>query len=232
MLVSAILTQVRTALDSDSTELPDAWGIYVINEAESRCYQALKDSSFFRTSDSLSSSTTTALLTLSNVAEPVAIHGPTRELTAIDYETAIRVWPLNSSPTASTRTTGTPTHWSVTYASGAAVVQLWPSPTAVETYVVKGYRTYTAITATGDTPDFPTSVQRLLGEYAISKGYVLQQDATMAQLVMARFEGELDIIQRQLNRPSLADRYVLGGDRAVRGPSYHGPVDRLPFPWE
>lgn len=232
MLVSALLTQIRTALDSDSTELPDAACIYWINEAESRCYQALKDSSHYRSSTSNNSSATTALLTVTTVTEPVAINGPSWELVPVDYETALRVWPLNAVPTASTRTTGAPTHWTVDYSSGAAVVQLWPSPAAVEAFIVKGTRAYTPIALVGDTPDFPIAVQRLLGEYAISKGYVLQQDATMAQLVMARFEGELDIIQRQLNRPSLANKYTLGGDRSVEGPGYRYPEGRLRMPWE
>lgn len=232
MLVSAILTQIRTALDSDSTELPDAFCIYAINEAESRCYQALKDSSYFRSSFTATSSASTAILTVTTVTEPTAIIGPQWELVPIDHQTALRVWPLNAVPTSSSRTTGPPTHWSVDYTSGAAVVQLWPSPSAAETMIVKGYRSFTPVTGTGDTPDFPDSVQRLLGEYAISKGYVLQQDATMAQLVMARFEGELDIIQRQLNRPSMANKYTLGGDRSTEGPGYRYPEGRLRMPWE
>jgi len=232
VLVSAILTQIRTALDSDSTELPDAACIYWINEAEARCYQALKDSSFFRSSFTATSSTSTAILTVTTVTEPTAIIGPQWEVVPIDHETALRIWPLNASPTSSGRTTGTPTHWSVDYSSGAAQVFLWPSPTAAESYIVKGYRAYTPITAGGDTPDFPTSVQFLLGEYACAKAYVLQQDATMAQLVMARFEGELDIIQRQLNRTSGANRFVLGGDRSGDGPGYKYPDGRLRMPWE
>lgn len=232
MLVSAILTQIRTALDSDSTECPDAACIYWINEAEARCYQALKDSSFFRSSFTATSSASTALLTVTTVTEPIALHGPDWELVPIDYETAVRVWPKNSLPTATDRATGAPTHWSVDYSSGAAVVQLWPSPSAAQTIYVKGYRTYTPVTAGGDTPDFPASVAFLLGEYAISKGYVLQQDATMAQLVMARFEGELDILQRQLNRTSMANKFTLGGDRNIEGPGYVWPEGRLRLPWE
>jgi hypothetical protein len=232
VLVSAILTQIRTALDSDSTELPDAACIYWINEAENRCYEAIKDSSFFRASTANNSSAATALLTVTTVTEPVAILGPLWELVPIDYESALRRWPLNADPTAATRTTGEPTHWSVTYTTGAAVVQLWPAPTAVESFIVKGYRAFVPIAAGTDMPDFPTQIQFLLGEYACSKAYVLQQDATSAQLVMARFEGELDIIQRQLNRPSLANRYTLGGDRSIRGPGYRYPDGRLRMPWE
>lgn len=232
MLVSAILTQIRTALDSDSTELPDAACIYWINEAEARCYQALKDSAIFRSSTTNAASAATALLTVTTVTEPVAILGPSWELVPIDYETAARVWPLNVLPTSSARSTGSPTHWSVDYSSGSPVVQLWPSPAAVENFVVKGTRAYTPVTAVGDTPDFPTPIHFLLGEYAQAKAYVLQQDATMAQLVMARFEGELDILQRQYNRPSLANKYVLGGDRSVEGPGYRYPEGRLRMPWE
>lgn len=233
MLVSAILTQIRTALDSDSTELPDAACIYWINEAEARCYEALKDSSFFRSSTSNNGSTSTAILTVTTVTEPVAVLGPLWELVPVDFEQAVRVWPYNAVPTAANRTTAaSPTHWSVDYTTGAAVVQLWPSPSAVEAYQVKGYRAYTPIAAGGDTPDFPTAVQFLLGEYACAKAYVLQQDATMAQLVMARFEGELDIIQRQLNRPSMANKYVLGGARQADGPGYKYPEGRLRMPWE
>lgn len=230
--VQTLIDHVRVALDSDSTEIPDINAIFWINEAEARCYQALKDSAFFRSSTSNNSSTTTALLTVTTVTEPVTISGPSWELVPIDYATALRVWPLNAVPTASARSTGSPTHWSVDYSSGAAVVQLWPSPAAVEAFIVKGTRAYTPITAVGNTPDFPTPVHYLLAEYAISKGYVLQQDATMAQLVMARFEGELDILQRQHNRPSLANKYVLGGDRSVEGPGYRYPEGRLRMPWE
>lgn len=232
MLVSAIYTQIRTALDSDSTELPDAACQYWINEAEARCFEGLKNSSFFRSSSANNSATTTAVLTVTTVKDIISILGPQWELVPIDHESALRVWPLNADPTASARTTGTPTHWSIDYASGAPVVTLWPAPTAIESYIVKGYRDYTPSTTGADTPDFPASVAFLIGEYAISKGYVLQQDATMAQLVMSRFEGEFDIIQRQLNRPSAANKYVLGGDRGGYGPGYKYPDGRLRMPWE
>lgn len=230
MLASAIISHARVALDSDSTEIPDANCLVWIAEAEARIFQALRTSGAFRSSVTVNSQTTSALLVVTTVMEITSIHGPNWELVPIDHVAALRVWPKNALPTSSGRVTGPPTHWSV---DGQGNCQLWPSPSAVESMIVKGERVYTPVAVVGDTPDFPVVFHPLIAEYCISKGYVLQQDATMAQLVMSRFEGELDVLQRSYNRTSQAARATLGGGRSVGGPgNYYPPDSRLRFPWE
>lgn len=218
----------RTALDSDSTELPDALMIQWFRMAEARIFEALETAIGGRTSGTITASTSTAILPVTGMNRVNRVNGPLWELIPIEHEEAMRRWPLNRIATDSGRVTGTPTHWSSDYEGN---VWLWPSPAAADTFRCSGEKTYTPITTAASTIDtvFPADVLALFGDYMVAKGYVLQQNPPMAQLVMQRFEGELDIQQRRFNRVNRDRAATLGGERS-RSP-VHFP-DRLRYPFE
>jgi hypothetical protein len=214
-------------MDSDSTELPDTLLQVWVAEAENRMFQVVEDSDRFVAYEQANSATTTALLTLATVILPITVHGPNWMLKPIQHERALERWPLNYLPTSASRTTGPPTHWSFD-ADGA--MWLWPSPSAVEVMKVSGSRAFVPVAGvTSATPDFDVSMHPLIGEYLCARAYELQQNVTSANLKMSRFEGELDALQRRMNRPSKANNTVLGGERAKNPQS---PTWRLRFPWE
>lgn len=227
MLVSDLYLYVRTAVDSDSTELPDTLLTVWLAEAENRIFQTLENADKYVTVEQANDQTTTALLTLATVILPTAVHGPNWMLKPIQHERALERWPLNYIPTGAGRTTGPPTHWSFDV---DAALWLWPAPSVIEAMRVTGTRAFVPTAGVaGATPDFDTVFHPLIGEYLCARAYELQQNVTSANLKMSRFEGELDVHQRRANRTTQANDAVLGGARSAQPQS---PTWRLRFPWE
>jgi hypothetical protein len=227
--LTAIYAYVRTSLDSDAIELPDALlGVWE-NMAEYRIWEAIEETSNFETSETLSTSASDArIIPVAVTGRIEVVNGPFWQLRPIPHENALLRWPLNRLPTAAGRVTGEPTHWSD---DDLGNIWLWPAPSAVETMVINGYKTFTATDTTtlSNTPALPAAVHPLIGEYLVAKGAEMQQNAQIASMKMARFEGELDIQVRRLGRPSKARQSTLGGARSRINVE---PSGRLRYPWE
>lgn len=231
MDVAAIFSYVRTSLDSDSDEMPDALLGVWLNAAENRIYEAVGTSErLWSARQTLTGTGATQAFTLSTITEPRIVSGPMWELEPIQHAAALQEWPLN-------RTEGTPshvgnaTHYSMDDQTGK--IWFWIAPSSGQTYIVTGLKTpaVTDFTTTSNTPALPQRYHSLIGEYMVARGYEMQQNSAMASLKMSRFEGELDVLQRADNRVQKSDTPVVMNGVELRKPRRRiGP--RLSWPWE
>jgi hypothetical protein len=232
VLVSEIYTYALASLDSDSVEMPNTLLQVWFAAAEGRMYEALQDSRYYQQSEQLTASGTSPVITPTKLDSVDAVIGPFWELRPIPQLDALARYPLNRDRTAP-KTNGSAIWWSQdpNTDNPQADIWLWPNPPQTDSFILRGTR---ALNPTGGdinaTPDFPTEAHPLIGEYLVARGYEFQQNMQVANAKMARFEGELDILERKWTRVSEAAAVTIGGRRS----RYNAPTPggRLRFPFD
>jgi hypothetical protein len=219
----------RATLDSDSDELTDSLMGAWTNMAELRIYAALERSlKVFGAQDTLTPDGT-ADFAPATVTHPMYVNGPNFQLEQIPHQEALLRWPLNRVA-ATPSTPGTATHWS--WDQVGQKVWLWPAPaTGSGTLLLTGTKTpvATATTVTSTALTLPDRYVNLIVEYLVAKGAEMQQNLSLANQKLSRFEAELDLLVREDTRAQTASVVTINGGRS-RGPEW--PLGRLRYAWE
>lgn len=229
MSVAEMRSFVRSALDTDVTDLPnDLLDRYLIDGGNR--IDAFTDSWTFRE----------VQYTFATVADTQTykLRNPDRN-SAFDYDIARIIdvrgptWSLESRPhqaardwfSASSTTTGQP-RWFTTWADR---LYLWPTPSSAVNLSVSGYRDGIDWVGESATPDFPDEFHDLIATWGVSMAFAREGDGGMAAFYADRFNEEL-------NRRSTS--YLVRGTEGplVMNGGFLGPnarrLGRPLFDWE
>lgn len=228
MTLAEMRTFVRSALDTDSTDLPDALLDRYLIDGSDRV-ESFSNSWTFREVDyslSVVSGTQTYKLRAptrnagftANVARITDIRGTTISLEPRAHDMA-RNW------FTSTVTSGTPRWYSV----WADNLYLWPKPASSATYSVTGYRDGIDWVGTSAAPDFPDEFHELIAWWGVSMSYAREGDPGMSGYYADRFNEALNrrsesFLHRGAEQPLVMNSGFLG-PRAMR-------LGRPRFDWE
>lgn len=229
MTVLELREYVRDHLDSDSQELPDSLLDVWRQEATSRIELGSQRWSFFETevtfsttvndqTYALSALTTTVGTTAAALDTVLAVEGPNWVLDPLPHEQARQQF-------SATDYSGRPRWFSLFNGT----IYLWPVPSVVESFLVRGYRAPVPATASSDSPDLPAVFHALVGQWMLARAYQQVDDEGMAAQFFGSFEGQLDILRRRFESPQRAGVSVMGGKS--RGP-VTVPSGRLLYDFE
>lgn len=228
MTVLDMRTFVREHLDSDSEELPDSLLDVYRREATNRIELSSQRWSFYESEFSfdtvagdqtypLTSFSVTIGTKTSYLDSVLGVEGPTWRLDPIGHESARERF-------AATTYQGRPRWWSL----WADTIYLWPTPTAIESFVVRGYRSPLEATASSDLPDLPSEFHTLIAEWMLGRAYMQMDDERMGMQFLAAVEGQLAVLRERYETSHRAGMSIMGGKR--RGPAFD--QGRLLYPWE
>lgn len=95
-------------------------------------------------------------------------------------------------------------------------VYLWPTPSAVVTYTIDGYRrSDNSWISDDDEPDFPEEFHELIGWYALSRGYAQQDDLEASTFFRNEFAQQLKERAKQyLPRHDEGPATIIGDTRS------------------
>lgn len=205
MTVQELRDHVRTWLDADEEELPNALLDVFRVEAERRFQQASQAWSFYETGTSFATIGGTGSYTWSSInstlAEPIAIEGDRWILQPRPHEEMTAAF-------AATDTRGEPTWWS----SWGGSLYLWPIPDIVYTMSVRYMRKPIVTVSGGDIPDLPDEFHPLIANWMVARAYQQQDDEIMARELVASVEQQFALLRRRYEAPYRV-RAVLNGKR-------------------
>jgi len=254
--LSAMRDYVRNVVDIDSTDVGDATLNTFIREGYNAIVYSEKRWPFYETAITFSTVASTKDYTLDTAGAGISVahDGVTfsgasapktpglREIASlktddhvleyIGYDDADVMYPLDSN------TTGEPWFWTV----WNDTVRLYPTPNAVYTISVRGYRNsieyggntvlYRAAIADADTVDLPDPFNPVLASYAIHRTYQQQEDAGMASQYYAQFVNELDNLRARFEDAPAPQPILLNNRRVSRWRSQSWMPARLRYSWE
>jgi hypothetical protein len=101
-------------------------------------------------------------------------------------------------------------------------VTLYPTPSAVKTYRVRGFRTAAAWpNGAGSTPDLPASLHEAIAWYMLSSYFLAQEDTQLAGVYMQEYETMVDRhLKNETTREYSSRVQVMGGQNARYAPSF------------
>lgn len=213
---------VRSHLDIEIEDLPDAVLDVFIAEGFHRCFRAERRLPFYRKRWDLTTTASTSAYELTSIAEDIeeiaAIQGPRYNLRWIGADEADRAFPLNVTSEAE------PYFFTVE----GDTLYLYPTPNDAYNLVVKGYRTPADLIAggTGAEPDLPVDLHNTVATWALARAYGQQDDPEMASMYERQFADEINLFRRRLNSMPMQQPIVLNGGSGVGTPS------RLRYDWE
>lgn len=216
---------VRGHLDIEEDDLSNAVLDHFIREGSKRVERAEKRWPFYEKEWSFNTVAGTSDYTLTSIANDIsevgALISPRQPLDWIGRDEADRWFPLQSA------TTGYP----VAFSQWAEELRLYPTPDAVYTIIVRGYRKPTewVDAGAGATPDMHEDLRNCVAQWALARAYAQQDDPEMASLFERQFADELNFYRRRINNTPPPQPFVLNGQRSVRGNLFSG---RLPYSWE
>ena len=173
----------RLSLQTDALDLPDSLVDTYANEALVRVLGLRDDWPHLYSEGTLAMVSGTGTYTLSSASfnpttfttiESIwddAVFG--RSMIQMDYQEAAGRW---IGPSASV--TADP-NWFSVY---GGKVYLWPKPNATRSLRVGGYRSPTAMAASGDIPDIPLQFHAGIEYGVVAMAYAQQEDAELAQV--------------------------------------------------
>ena len=203
MTIKEIRDTVRDIIDIDSTDISDTVLNRIIGQGYDTIVYSEKRFPFYEVATTFSTVAGQSEYTLAVVGAAVTVGGVSvgiREINAIKNDDHIFRfigrddadfnYPLNVA------TNSEPWEWSL----WDDTVRFYPTPSSVETIYVRGFRNAKAFgngVADNVTPDLPDPFHPVLTTYAIAKGYLQQEDPTMAAQYMQNFRIELDNVARR-----------------------------------
>jgi hypothetical protein len=210
---------VRSHLDIEEEDLPDAVLDVFINEGFQRCYRAERRWPFYLSRWTLNTVADTESYDLDDLdalGEITAIKGERYNLEWVGQAAADYAWPATSTSTSE------PTHFQVEHRT----LFLHPTPNDAYALTIKGYRTPTAMSTAGSEPDIDEDLHNTIATWALSRAYAQQDDPEMSSMFERQFADELNLFRRRLNSTPMQQPIVLGGGSGVGSPS------RLRYDWE
>lgn len=223
-----IRTYVRTHLDIEVEDLPDAVLDTFIREGSKRIERAEARWPFYEAYFTWSPAVTATGLylksdispTLDQVAAIVnGIHGPLQWI-GPDAMMVLQ----QSSPQA----TGRPRF----YSAWADNLQFHPNLDVVYTFTVRGYRRSEDWVAAGAgaVPDLPDELHNTVAMWALARAYAQQEDPELASVYERMFSDELNEFRRRLVITPHEQPLVLNG--GALGNTPHTILARPRFDWE
>lgn len=196
---------VRSSLDVDSSELPDAVLDVYKREGFWRIIRSKIHWPFMERNWTLTSAANTAnysfgtgtLLLLDDI---IGVNDDLQKINRIDHEEAKQMY-----PTAATR--GRPVYWSEHYRS----IYLWPIPNAAYTYTISGITQPSDWIMAGTAPtDLPEDFHELIAIWALHRAYLQQDDPETASFYAKQFNDGLAVMTaRWIHAPT--DRTIVMG---------------------
>jgi hypothetical protein len=189
-----IRDQVRTQLEVDEDELPNTQVDVYIAEGFERTVQLEQRWPFYQTTWTVSSVADTQTITLPTDLEAVASILDTDagfRLQPVDHDIAELTW-------AADDTADNPIYYSVWGGS----FHLWPTPTQVIEYTVRGWRQPTDWVADGASAavDADSRLHRCIVHYACSRAYAAQEDEVLAREYLMTWEQGCERARRAIMR--------------------------------
>lgn len=216
-----IRTFVRTHMDLDVEDLPDAVLDIFIREGSKRVEQAESRWPFYETFG--------VLTTTPGVADydiTTELNDNFDQLVSLTSSDGPLTWVGADQFTYLALDSGTaiPTHFS----QWGQTLSLWPTPNSAYSLGARYYRLpgdWTAAGA-GGTPDLPDQLHNTVAVWALAKAYAQQEDPEMAQLYERQFADELQTFRRRIAETPHPQPLILNGGSRVRR------WGRLRYDWE
>jgi hypothetical protein len=157
--------------------------------------------------------------------EIAALRTDDHVLSFIGRDDSDSVYPLDVT------TSGEPWYWSY----WADTARLYPTPDAVYTVNVRGYKNPTAFGAgssdSTEPSDLPTPFHVVVATYGVARAYEQQEDPQMAAQYFAIFNQELDNLKARHDDAPAPQPIILNGRTSARG-GRGVLADRLRYAWE
>lgn len=100
-------------------------------------------------------------------------------------------------------------------------VILYPTPSAVKTYRVRGFRTAAAWpNGAGSTPDLPGSLHEAIAWYMLSSYFLAQEDTQLAGVYMQEYETMVDRHLKNETSREYSSRVMTMGGQNTRQPDF------------
>jgi|SRR5688500_6280630 len=224
LTLDQIRTFVRSHLDLDVEDMPDALIDVFIREGSKRVEKASSRWPFYE-------NVWTFTTVQGQRSYPFATIGvDLDQISAVQSDDRLLEWVgtdlytvLNPS---NTTTTSKPTQ----YAWWADVLYLVPTPDAAYTLTVYGYRTPIDWVANGAgaTPDLPDEMHNTVATWALAKCYAQQEDPELASVYERQFADELTEFKRRIAETPHPQPLVLNSQRM----SQRSPFGRMRYDWE
>lgn len=235
MQLSEMRDYARNVVDIDTSDISDSTLNHFISEGYNLIIHSEKRWPFLETSTTFSTAADTKDYALSVVGASItqglreinSLKTDDHVLELIGSDDADIMYPLD------TNTTGEPWFWSY----WGDTVRLYPTPDAVYTVYVRGYRNASDFgggSGTGDTtePDLPDPFDNVLSLYAIYRCYQQQEDTGMAQQYYVAFLGELSNLAARYNDTPAPQPMILNSRAVSKWASQSYLPARLRYSWE
>lgn len=223
---------VRSHADIDSTDLTDTVVDFFIKEAYAMICRRVAKWPMFQGSWTYNTVAATKDVLLATIGADcdsvVQIMAPQWLLVEISRDAGDKLYPTNYS------TSGQPTIWARWGgAQSGASIRLYPTPDGVYTLNVRGYikpdQTWLTVASGAGIPSqLPDDLHLAIGEWALYRAYLQQDDEYGAQYHKNAYDQFLAIVEEDLRSPRSQQPLVLGG--GVHTTRYL--PERLPFPFD
>lgn len=206
-------------MDLDIEDLPDVVLDVFIREGSKRIERAESRWPFYEAEFTLATvaaqedydlTALTPVVTDQTMSELASIVGPRWTLNQIGRDEGDNNFPLNVDQS------GEPLYYSVWGSS----LRLFPTPDAVYTLRVRGYRHARDWVAegSGGEPDLPNEMHNSVAQWALARAYAQQDDPEMASIFERQFADEVRLFQRRFNSAPRSQPIVLNGHTSVNRP--------------
>lgn len=222
--VQQIRDYTRAYLDVDDTDIPDELVDSWIGEGQTLILRMRPVWPHLYTTSTITTAADTADYT-TTIEKIEDIQGPDLLLRAIEPIWGDKVFTpdvTDSSP---------PYYWAeiAETTAGVNTVRLYPTPSSVLAYTVRGFRYPVTPTAAGDTPDLPQDFHFPLQSYVVIRACHQQNDFEQGQILTEQFQqvigSLLDHFNADVVRPVIMNRQKTWGRE-------NGLTGALRFPFE
>ena len=224
---------IRSVVDIDSSDIADDTLNRFLGEGYDVIVYSEKRWPFYEVAATFSTVADTKDYTLAAVGTSVtnglreiaALRTDDHVLSFIGRDDSDSVYPLDVT------TSGEPWYWSY----WADTARLYPTPDAVYTVNVRGYKNPTAFGAgssdSTEPSDLPTPFHVVVAPYGVARAYEQQEDPQMAAQYFAIFNQELDNLKARHDDAPAPQPIILNGRTSARG-GRGVLADRLRYAWE
>lgn len=225
---------VRAALDTDTTDLPDALLDRYILDGSNRIDSHSNEWSFravdytFNTVNGTQAYLIRGASLVSGVTLPVVnvtdVRAPNWSLRPGDHQKLRRDWRATSTNKSN------PTDWTLWGNS----IYLWPIPGSVQAISITGYRDGIDWVTLGASskPDFPDDFHEMIAWWALNRAHAREGDAQMSDFYRSEFGAALKDRADNWTQGLDAQPLVVGGRQAASPWRTQTALGPLIYPWE
>jgi hypothetical protein len=199
---------IRTQLDMDEEELPNAMLDAYLDEAYTRTLTMENRWPFFETTWTVTRPDGETGVTLPLDCDPAGI------FSVRDTTSGQRLTQVSSEQAESNfRVDDQPVTWPAYYTLWGTTLRLWPDPNGARELSLRGYRYPTAwmVGGAGAVPDCDPRLHFLLAHYAIALCYAQQEDEVLEDVYMKRWQASFVSARSAICNPRHNRPLVLNG---------------------